>query len=289
MNKPVVLVTGASSGLGLALAKKLLQRDYRLALTARESSLQRFEDEGLREGPDLMLRPLQVRSDAERRALIDAIQSRWGGVDVLVNNAGVAYRSVVEHVCDDERLRQMEINFQAPMELTRLVLPTMREKRAGHIINISSVGGMMAMPTMAVYNASKYALEGASEALWYELRPFNIAVTIVEPGFIRSDSYLRTRLTNLSEKSFQDPRDPYHQHYLNMSAMIEKLMQRAFATKESVADSIVRVIERRNPPLRVMATIDGHIFALLRRFLPRQVFQLFLYYLLPRVDKWGAQ
>ena len=287
MEKPVVLVTGASAGLGLALAQKLLHHDYRLVLTARESSMQRFEEAGLAEGPDLMLRPLQVRSAADRQALISAVENRWGGVDVLVNNAGVAYRSVVEHVCDDERTRQMEINFQAPMELIRLVLPKMREKRAGHILNVSSVGGMMAMPTMAVYSTSKYALEGASEALWYELRPFNIHVTIVEPGFIRSDSYLKTRLTKLSEESFHNPQDPYHAHYVHMDAMIGKLMKRALATNESVADCIVGAMQRKNPPLRVMATIDGHVFSLLRRFLPRQAFHYFLYFLLPRVDTWG--
>ncbi len=95
-----------------------------------------------------------------------------GGVDVLINNAGVAYRSVVEHVSERERLQQMGINFRAPMELTRLVLPYMRSRRAGRIINVSSMGGMMAMPTMAVYSASKFALEGATESLYYEVKPW---------------------------------------------------------------------------------------------------------------------
>jgi short-subunit dehydrogenase len=103
----------------------------------------------------------------------------------------------VEHADIDERHAQHEVNYHGPMELVRLVLPTMREKRRGRIINVSSVSGMVAMPTMASYAASKFALEGATEALWYEVRPFKIRVSLVQPGFIRSSSFQNTRLTRL--------------------------------------------------------------------------------------------
>ena len=92
------------------------------------------------------------------------------------------YRAVLEHVSDAERVAQMDVNYLAPMDLIRLVLPRMREKHAGRILNVSSVGGMMAMPTMAVYSASKFALEGATEALYYEVRPWNIRVSLIQPG-----------------------------------------------------------------------------------------------------------
>ena len=89
----------------------------------------------------------------------------------------------------------MDVNFRSPMELTRLVLPGMRAKRAGRIITVSSVGGMMAMPTMAAYSASKFALEGAHEALWYEVRPWGIRVSLVQPGFVHSDGFQKVRYT----------------------------------------------------------------------------------------------
>jgi short-subunit dehydrogenase len=177
-----VLITGASTGLGLATARAFIAAGgYRLLLTARERSMSRFADEGLRETDQVFLREMDVTSAEQRQSVTSEVEERWGGVDILVNNAGIAIRSVVEHVTDEERRTQMDINFLAPMELVRLVLPSMREKRSGRIINISSVGGMMAMPTMAVYSASKFALEGATEALFYEVRPWNIHVSLVQP------------------------------------------------------------------------------------------------------------
>src|SRR4029077_15566896 len=131
----------------------------------------------------------------------------------------------LEHVSDDERVAQMDVNYLAPMDLIRLVLPRMRAKRAGRIINVSSVGGMMAMPTMALYSASKFALEDACESLWYEVRPWGIKVSLVEPGFIHSDSFQRTRYTPESKRAMSDERDPYHIHYKNMAGFISRLME----------------------------------------------------------------
>ena len=289
---PLVLITGASTGVGLALARRLLAartdgRRYRLVLTARESSLERIE--ALRDDDSaVFLRPLDVTDDTQRRAVIADCRD-WGGVDVLVNNAGVAYRSVVEHVQDDERLAQMSVNFQGPMELARLVLPEMRAKRTGRIINVSSVGGMMAMPTMAAYSASKFALEGATESLWYEVRPWNVAVTLIEPGFLRSDGFTHTVFTRRSQRSMDRLDAAYHQHYEHMSAFVEKLMRRAFATPDSVARKIHRVIEARRPPLRVQATLDAHFFSLLRRILPRGLYHELLYRMLPGISTWGPK
>src|SRR3954470_23055536 len=148
--RKTVLVTGASTGLGLALARRLLATDYRVVLTARRGSLARFGEAGIADDGDrVLVRPLDVISAAERHALIEELDDRFAGVDVLVNNAGLMYRAVLEHVSDEERVAQMDVNYLAPMDLIRLVLPRMRARRAGQIINVSSVGGMMAMPTMA--------------------------------------------------------------------------------------------------------------------------------------------
>ena len=293
----VILITGASTGIGLALARRLLrekyQEKYRLVLTARESSLERFEQGGEDEeaidtsNPRVMLRPLDVTDDAQRRELVNEINTDMGGVDGLVNNAGLAYRSVVEHVLEDERLAQMAVNFRGPMELARLVLPSMRAKRYGRIVNVSSVGGMMAMPTMGVYSASKFALEGASESLWYEVRPWGVSVTLIEPGFLRSEGFSNTVFTRRGQRSMDCEDAAYHEHYEHMSAFIEKIMHRALATPASVARKIHRVLERRRPPLRVQATIDAHLFSLLRRVLPQSVYHNLLYRALPGIQSWG--
>jgi short-subunit dehydrogenase len=205
----------------------------------------------------------------------------------LVNNAGLSYRAVVEHVDERERLEQMDVNFRSPMELIRLVLPGMRAKRAGRVITISSVGGMMAMPTMAAYSASKFALEGAHEALWYEVRPWGIRVSLVQPGFVDSDGFQKVRYTAKSDRSEHELDEPYHEHYVNMSPFIGRLMKASPATPASVAKVVLRTIHRRKPPLRVPATFDARAFALLRRILPRSSYHWLLYQMLPRIDTWG--
>lgn len=285
-----VLITGASSGLGLAIAQRLIAReDLRLVLTARETSLGRFKELGLEETDRVHLRPLHVNTDNERRQVVDEIESCWGGVDVLINNAGVAYRAVMEHLKSAEIERQMEINFAAPLQLIRLVLPGMREKRKGQIINVSSVGGIMAMPTMTPYSASKWALEGVSEALWYEMKPWNIRVSVVQPGFIRSGSFENTRLTEASLSAFDNVDDPYHEHYFHMDRLIRLCMKNAFATPESVAAKIERVMAAKNPPLRVPATPDAYLFAWFRRLIPRPLFHWILFRALPEVKTWGKR
>jgi short-subunit dehydrogenase len=213
--------------------------------------------------------------------------SHWGGIDVLINNAGVAYRSVFEHVTAADQHAQLEVNYNAPIELTRLVLPGMRAQRFGRVLNISSVGGMMALPTMSAYSASKFALEGASEALWYEVRPWNVRISLIQPGFIHSDAFEHVRWTGLSEASREAFSDPYFNHYKFMEGFIRQVMRWVPATPESVARTILRTIASKRPPLRVPATFDAHVFAWLRRLLPRGTYHRLLYAALPNVREWG--
>lgn len=284
---PVVLVTGASSGLGLALARRLAPGPWRLVLTARADSLSRLAAAGIPAGEHVLHLPLDVTVAEERRAVVAAAEARFGRVDALVNNAGVMYRSVLEHVHDDERLAQMDVNFLAPMELVRLVLPGMRARRSGRIVNVSSVGGMMAMPTMAVYSASKFALEGASEALWYEVRPFGVHVTLVEPGFIHSSSFQNARDTEDSARSIVAADDAYHAHYEHMGPFVAKLMDWSRSSPEFVAQRIERALTMRSPPLRMSGTPDAFLFQMLRRMLPRRAYHAVLYRSLPGISRWG--
>lgn len=285
--RPVVLLTGASAGLGLSIARLLLKENFVVVLTARPSSLNRFASAGILPDDHTIIRPLDVMDHKQRVDLIHEIESNFGGVDILINNAGFAFRAVVEHMSDAERMRQMGTNFRAPMELIRLVLPGMRKKRVGKIINISSVSGMMAMPTMAIYSASKWALEGASESLWYEVRPWGISVTLVQPGFIHSESFRNVRFTKLSSNSSVMERDPYHNHYHFMAALIEKIMRLSPSTPEHVARRVLKIVLMKRPPLRVAGTWDAKLFYALRRFLPRSLYHEILYRALPGIRHWG--
>lgn len=282
-----ILITGASTGLGLATAKLLHARGHRLIVTAREQSLDRFAEHPFTATESVMVRALDVTDAEQRERVVSEAEKHWGGIDVLINNAGVAYRAVFEHVTEAERLAQFDVNFRAPMELARLVLPGMRARRRGKILNVSSVGGMMAMPTMSIYSASKFALEGASEALYYEVRPWNISVTLIEPGFINSDGFEKVRFTTLGAAARSTPNSDYHAHYYHMDTFIQRIMRRAWATPESVARTIVRNVEKRRPPLRVPATLDAHLFRALRYLLPQRLYHWVLYHSLPGVRHWA--
>jgi short-subunit dehydrogenase len=282
-----ILVTGASTGVGLELTKLLLETEHRLVLTARRASLRRGAREGGRESERVLLVPLDVTNAHQRAAAIAAVERRWGGVDVLVNNAGTSVRAVVEQVTEFESITQLEANFFGPMALTRLVLPYMREQRFGRVINVSSVGGMTAMPTMSVYSASKFALEGASEALWYEVRPWGIHVSLVRPGFINSDGFQKVGFSAQGKASLLNADDPYHAHYTNMGELIEGLMTLTFHTPRDVAETIFKTLHQKNPALWVAATWDAYVFDLLRRFLPARLYSWFLYAGLPRIWEWG--
>jgi short-subunit dehydrogenase len=184
-------------------------------------------------------------------------------------------------------LSQLDSTFRGPMELIRLVLPHMREQRYGRVINVSSVGGMTAMPTMSIYSASKFALEGASESLWYEMRPFGVRVSLVRPGFIHSDGFRKTLFTAEGQRALADANDPYHAHYVNMDELIEGLMALTFYTPRDVAETILDVIEQKNPPLWVSGTLDAYLFDILRRWLPSGLYHRLLYAGLPRIWRWG--
>jgi len=290
MNTPdessqVVLVTGTSSGIGLALARLLSNTQYRVVLTTRPESISVLEAQF--ESTDrCTVLELDVTSHESCARAINTIEDLHGGVDILINNAAVSYQSVIEHMSRADELLQFETNYFGPMWLIRRVLPRMRRNYYGRIINLSSVAGMMAMPTMGSYSASKFALEGASEALWYELKPWNIRVTLVQAGFIRSDSYERVRFSEKGHACLEDQASDYYLYYSSMSGFVARLMRRAQATPESTANRILEAMRRHNPPLRVPVTVDAHFFSLLRRILPRRLYHAVLYRFLPGIREW---
>lgn len=234
------------------------------------------------------MRPLDVTVKQERHAIIKEASEKWGGINILVNNAGISYRAVAEHMTDEDEFKQMNTNYLGPVSLIRDLLPFMREQGRGKIINVSSVSGMLAMPTMASYTASKYALEGLSEALWYEVKPFGINVTLIQPGFVRSKSFTRVYSTEKS-RAIVKTGGPYADYYENMAPFVAKLMNMSLTSAGSVAKLIIKVIRTENPPLWIPATLDAQVFYYLRRFVPRRWLLPFLFMMLPRARKWGLK
>jgi short-subunit dehydrogenase len=281
-NNAVIMVTGTSSGIGLELARKLWKSNYRIIITALPQSISLFDKEEFFENERFIIRSLDICDYSTIKRIIEEVNALWGGVDVLINNAGISYRSSLEEMSIEDEVKQMTVNYLGPSQLTRTILPTMRSKRFGKIINVSSVGGMMAMPTMSAYSASKFALEGASEALWYEMKPWNIHVSLIKPGFINSLAFKKVFYsTSLDMES-----SPYKAYYKNMTHFVEKLMTRSPDTSKSVAKKILKVMHKKNPRLHNPATWDAWIFHFLRRLLPRYFYHRLLYSSLPNIKTW---
>jgi short-subunit dehydrogenase len=286
VQKKVVLITGCSSGLGLELASQMSAKQmYKLVITCREKSIEKLTSR-FTESDNLIVRKLDVTEDTQITELIDEICHLWGRIDVLINNAGICFRSVVEHMDIESEIVQLKTNYLGPMSIIRSVLPIMREQKSGHIINISSVSGMVSMPTMASYSASKHALEGATEALWYETKPYGINVTLLEPGFINSDSFKNVILSKKALLSSQ-LRGPHSEYYFSMSPFIENLMKLSFSKPHNVAIKALDLIEMKNPPLRCRATLDAKIFVLLKKIIPSNFFHKVMFMLLPGTHRWG--
>jgi len=173
-----VLVTGASSGIGQSTARLLAERGFTVFGTARKPDLKKRES--------FTMLALDVRSDDSVRACVEQVVAKTGRLDVLVNNAGYSLTSAAEETSVEEAKAQFETNFFGIVRMVNAVLPGMRARGAGKIINISSLAGNTAIPYSAFYSASKFAVEGYSESLWYEVRPFGVSVSLVEPGFVNT-------------------------------------------------------------------------------------------------------
>ena len=181
----VWFITGCSSGFGRELAKLALDRGYRVVITARDPRTVQDLTAG-RDGRALALK-LDVTNKAEVAEAVKTAQSTFGSIDVLVNNAGYGYVGAIEESEEDEVRAMVDTNFFGLARMIRAVLPEMRKRRRGFIVNISSNGGLQAFPGFGYYNATKFAVEGLSEALAKEVEPLGIKVLLVEPGPFRTD------------------------------------------------------------------------------------------------------
>ncbi len=240
---PVWFITGCSTGLGRALAQAVLQRGYRCIVTARD--VDRVRDIVEPHPATSLALALDVNDEAQRRDAVAAAQARFGRIDMLVNNAGYGYIASVEEGDDREIRAMFETNFFSVAALLRLVLPGMRGRGSGCIINISSVGGLLGNPGSGYYNATKFALEGMTEALAKEVGPLGIRVTLVEPGPFRTDWAGRSLRVA----------DPKHEYRETVGSRLAQL--RAHSGKQAgdpvrAAEAIVRIAESEDAPLHLV-------------------------------------
>ncbi len=241
--KPVWLVTGCSTGFGRELAKILIGRGYRVAATARDPS--RLADLVHGHDANALALKLDVDRPADIAAAIEAAKQKFGRIDVLVNNAGYGYLAAVEEGDDADIRAMFETNFFGLAAMTRAVLPLMRAQKSGAVVNISSMGGFIGNPGSAYYAATKFALEGLSEALSKEVAPFGIKVLIVEPGPFRTDWGGR------SLKTPKRPIEAYAETAIARRNQIQAYSGQQPGDPVRGAEAIIATVEQSDPPLRL--------------------------------------
>ena len=241
---PVWFITGCSTGFGRELATALIAKGYRVVATARDPD--DVADLAVAGGDRVLTLKLDVTDDAQAKAAVKAAEERFGRIDVLVNNAGIGYFAAVEESEQDEIRRMFEINFWGLSRMTTLALPGMRSRKSGTIVNISSVGGLRGFPSVGYYNATKFAVEGLSEALSGELAPLGIKVLIVEPSGFRTDWAGR------SANETKTPIADYTDTAGKRKGEIRGYSGAQPGDPKRAAAAIIQAVEADDPPLRLL-------------------------------------
>lgn len=242
------LVTGASQGLGLTTVKHLLSKGQTVIATTRNPEL---FDESANSHPNLEVVALDLKNEEAVKNAITQIHEKYGHIDILVNNAGFGFIGAIEEAAAQDVYDVMEINVHATLRMIRYTLPYMRKIRSGHIINLSSVSGLVSMPGFGIYNASKFAIEGLTEALYAEVKPMGIKVTLIGPGAFRTNFLAGSMRISQDVIQDYDPTAGNARRYLLNSGKQPGNPQRA-------AEEIFNVSKQKNPPLRLLLGGDAY-------------------------------
>ncbi len=263
----VAVVTGSSSGIGLVTSVELALNGYRVVATMRDLGRSgKLEDAAQKTGvrDRLDLRRVDITETDSLPAAVDDIVHDHSRIDILVNNAGFSTGGFAEDMTLPELRQQMETNFFGNVAMTKAVLPVMREQRSGHIIQISSVGGCAAAPLLSSYNASKFALEGWSEALRIEVHSLGIRVVLIEPGDYDTDIWERNLVLG---KQALDPSSPNKERSQRFAEFVKSRTPKRRDPRE-VAQLIARVANDPNPKLRYVIGPDAKMQLLFRTLVP---------------------
>lgn len=257
----VILVTGASAGIGAAIAARLAAAGHRVFGTSRRQ-------DAVPPAPGVTMLAMNVRSEASVAAAVGEVLKSAGRINVLVNNAGFGIAASVEDTRPDDMQRQMDTNFLGPLRVCQAVLPAMRAQKSGRIIQVSSLAARIGIPFQGAYSASKSALEGMSEALSMEVKPFGIDVVMVQPGDTKSNFTASREWTESAKASAV-----YGAHAKHAVAVMEKAEQ-AGPPADKVARVVERAVNAAKPKLRYASASGTERLAMrLQRMLPGRMFE----------------
>ncbi len=257
--KPTILITGAGTGIGKVTAELFANKGWQVIATMRNVIKYQttFNNESI------YFINLDVTNPESIKEALQKAKAKFGKIDVIVNNAGYGLFGAFEVFKTEEIMQQYNVNVFGLMNVCREIIPMMREQESGTIINIASVGGKFAVPYWGMYNSTKFAVEGFSEGLAYELEPFNIKVRVIEPGVIKTDFYGRSMKTGTREKFmkvYKDILERMWQQYDNDGA--------SGAEPIIVAKRIYQAATSKSSRLRYAAGRDAHLYIALTKILP---------------------
>jgi NAD(P)-dependent dehydrogenase (short-subunit alcohol dehydrogenase family) len=248
-SKQTWFITGAGRGMGVDFAKAALAAGHNVVATGRNPDA---VDEALGPADDLLAVRLDVTSQDDANAAAQAAVDRFGGIDVLVNNAASFYAGYFEELTPEQMERQLTTSLVGPMNVTRAVLPVMRKQRSGHIVTISSSAGFAGFEYGTAYAASKFGVDGWMESLAPEVEPFGIHTTIVNPGFFRTE-LLTKESTNYAEPSIED----YAERNAAQREFWESQNGRQSGDPAKLAQALLTIAAQKQPPLRFIAGADA--------------------------------
>ncbi len=274
LNPLVILITGCSSGFGLLTAARLASRGHRVIASMRDVTKSgALLDEVKTRGGQLEVIPLNVTDKNLVKTAVAHAASKYGFIDVLVNNAGYGIGGAFEDLTDEEIRQQFETNFFGVQNMCRAVIPMMRPRRKGKIINISSVAGFSTSPCFSAYNASKWALEAFSESLRYELKFFGIDVLLIEPGTYKTKIFYENARY---ARNFRNENSPYYLLSKYLEQRVKAYVDDCHKEPEFVAALVEKLIHAKNPAFRNIPDIESQMLYLLRKFLPFRVYSFMI-------------
>jgi NAD(P)-dependent dehydrogenase (short-subunit alcohol dehydrogenase family) len=249
MSKKVWLITGAGRGMGVDFARAALASGYSVVASGRDRNR---VSKVLGTSSDLLAVTLDVTSAADAETAVQAAVDRFGRIDVLVNNAASFYAGYFEELTPDQIDQQLAAGLIGPMNVTRAVLPVMRKQRSGNVVTITSTAGIVGQEFCSAYAASKFGLEGWMESLRFEVEPFGIHTTIVEPGFFRTE-LLEKESTAYADLSIDD----YAERTAQTRPAWEAMSGKQGGDPAKLARALVAVVDEEQPPLRWVAGADA--------------------------------
>jgi NAD(P)-dependent dehydrogenase (short-subunit alcohol dehydrogenase family) len=249
-DKKVWFITGAGRGMGIDIAKAALAAGHAVVATGRDANRVRSS---IGEHEKLLAMALDITDQDAAAAAAQAAVERFGSIDVLVNNAGNFYAGYFEEISPDQFRVQMETNFFGPLNVTRAILPVMRAQRSGQVITTTSTAGLVGQEFCAAYSASKFALEGWMESLRYDVEPYGITTTIVEPGFFRTELLVEGASAIWPELSIDD----YAERTTSTIAAWKGMNGLQGGDPAKLAAALVSLADSEQPPLRWLAGADA--------------------------------